>query len=30
MARDVKFLTADIRKAVSKGGQIASVKITNS
>ena len=30
MARDVKFLTADIRKAVSKGGQIASVKISNS
>ena len=30
MARNVKFLTADIRKAVSKGGQIASVKISNS
>ena len=30
MARDVKFLTADIRKAVSKGGQMASVKISNS
>ncbi len=30
MARDVKFLTEDIRKAVSKGGQMASVKISNS
>ena len=30
MARDVKFLTADIRKAVAKGGQMASVKISNS
>ena len=30
MARNVKFLTADIRKAVSKGGQMASVKISNS
>ena len=30
MSRNVKFLTADIRKAVSKGGQIASVKISNS
>ena len=30
MARNGKFLTADIRKAVSKGGQMASVKISNS
>ena len=30
MARDIKFLTDDIRKSVSKGGQLASVSIMNS
>lgn len=30
MARDVKFLTKDIKKAISKGGQVASVQIMRS
>ena len=30
MARDIKFLTDDIKKSVAKGGQIASVSIMNS
>lgn len=30
MARDIKFLTDDIRKSVAKGGKIASVSIMNS
>jgi hypothetical protein len=30
MARNVKFLTKDIKKAISKGGQVASVQIMRS